>query len=420
MLISCKWQGMSVSEEIPGWPHPCTLWAIIKNAPTNLDPTSLSPTMDSNPKYLLVSLPESANSTATLRLQPGGGPQVLSEFKLPDFQIKTLDLLVQISEELSKIDNSLGAAVAKVTDVLSNVEPNRLFAETRQVQRKPATNYIENFAWNTSKYRLDKSIKELVEIISQEALLLDNDVRLAYQQYQTAKSNFAAADRKRNGDLSIRSLHDIVKPEQFVLDLEYLTTVVIAVPKALVSEFKKSYEKLTEFVIPRSAQNIAQDSEYTLFTVTLFKKYVNEFITAAREQKWHPRTDFVYSEENLNELRKEFDLTRAAEAKTKNDVIRLAKTAYSDIFSSWFHIKAIRIYVESVLRYGLPPQFDSYSIRFVGSNPEQQAQKAKKELISKFGYLGGDGFSEGSNLHEYASLVDSEYEPFVLYSVEIV
>lgn len=122
----------------------------------------------------------------------------------------------------------------------------------------------------------------------------------------------------------------------------------------------------------------------------------------------------------MNELRKEFDLTRATEAKSKNDVIRLAKTAYSEVFSLWFHIKAIRIYVESVLRYGLPPQFDSFSIRFVGNNPEQQLQKAKKELISKFGYLGGDGFSESNNLHEYASLVDSDYEPFVLYSVEIV
>ena len=376
--------------------------------------------MDSTPHYLLVSLPQSANSRTTLNLQPGGGSQVLSEFKLPDFQIRTLDLLVQISEELAKIDSTLGASVAKVVDVIANVEPNRLFAETRQVNKRPATNYVENFSWNTSKYRLDKPIKELVDLISQEALLLDNDVRLSYQQYQTAKSNFAAADRKRNGDLSIRSLHDIVKPEQFVLDSEYLTTVVIAVPKASVGDFKKTYEKLTDFVIPRSAQNIAQDSEYTLFTVTLFKKYQNEFITAAREQKWHPRTDFVYSEENLNELRKEFDLTRATEAKTKNDVIRLAKTAYSEIFSSWFHIKAIRIYVESVLRYGLPPQFDSFSIRFVSGSPEQQLQKAKKELINKFGYLGGDGFSESNNLHEYASLVDSEYEPFVLYSVEIV
>lgn len=347
------------------------------------------------------------------------GKQPLSEFKLPDFQIKTLDSLVQLSEELAKLDSTLAASVSKVADVIDSVEPNKLPSETRLVNKRPAAAFVEKFAWNTSKYRLDKSIKDLVDLISSEALSLDNDVRQAYQLYQTAKSNFLAADRKRNGDLSIKSLHDIVRPDHFVLDSEHLTTVLIAVPKSLVSDFEKSYETLTEFVIPRSAQVISKDSEYLLYTVTLFKKYQQEFIAAAREHKWHPRTDFVYSEENLNELRKEFDLTKATETKSKNDLIRLVNTAYSEIFSGWFHIKAIRIYVESVLRYGLPPQFDSYAIKFDGGS-SSGIDKAKKELIAKFGYLGGDGFSEKSNLHEYASLVDSDYEPFVLYLVQIV
>lgn len=367
-------------------------------------------------QYLVVSLPQSANAYPFLeRLVEGRQP--LAEFKLPDFQIKTLDSLVQLSEELSKLDSTLAASVAKVVDVIQNVEPNKLSSETRVVNLKPATWYVEHFSWNTSKFRLDKSIKDLVQLISNEALSLDNDVRLAYQGYQTAKSNFLAADRKKNGDLLIKSLHEIVRPEHFVLDSEHLTTVLVAVPKSLVGDFEKTYESVNEWVIPRSAQEIARDLEYVLFAVSLFKKYEHEFITAAREHKWHPRTDFVYLEEILNELRKEFDTTKATETKSKNDLIRLAKTAYSEIFSDWLHIKAIRMYVESVLRYGLPPQFDTYAIKFDKSG---NLDKAKKDLIAKFGYLGGDGFSEKSNLHEYASLVDSDFEPFVLYEVEIV
>lgn len=369
--------------------------------------------------YLAVSLPQSANAYPFLERQLNLGKQPLAEFKLPDFQIRTLDSLVQLSEEIAKLDTTLGASVAKVVDVVQTVEPNKLFNETRVVNLKPATWYVEHFTWNSSKFRLDKSIKDLVDLISSEALALDNDVRLAYQQYQGAKSNFLAADRKKNGDLSIKSLHEIVKPEHFVLDSEHLTTVLVAVPKALVGDFEKTYESLNEWVIPRSAQEIARDSEYVLYAVAVFKKYESEFVTATREHKWHPRMDFVYLEENLNALRKEFDLTKATETKSKNDLIRLSKTAYSEIFSAWFHIKAIRIYIESVLRYGLPPQFDAYAIKFEGKNAGNIG-KARKELIAKFGYLGGDGFSELSNLHEFASLVDSDYEPFVLYEVEIV
>ncbi|SGZ54420.1 CIC11C00000003706 [Sungouiella intermedia] len=370
-------------------------------------------------QYLVVSLPQSANAYPFLERQLNLGKQPLAEFKLPDFQIKTLDSLVQLSEEIAKLDSTLAASVTKVVDVVQTVEPNKLFNETRVVNLKPATWFVEHFTWNTSKYRLDKPIKDLVQLISSEALSLDNDVRLAYQQYQGAKSNFLAADRKKNGDLSIKSLHEIVRPEHFVLDSDHLTTVLVAVPKSLVSDFEKSYESLNEWVIPRSAQEISRDSEYVLYAVAVFTKYQNDFVSATREHKWHPRTDFVYLEENLNELRKEFDLTKATETKSKNDLIRLSKTAYSEIFSAWFHIKAIRIYIESVLRYGLPPQFDAYAIKFEGKNASN-VDKAKKELIAKFGYLGGDGFSELSNLHEYASLVDSDYEPFVLYQVEIV
>ncbi|CAK9439363.1 uncharacterized protein LODBEIA_P35210 [Lodderomyces beijingensis] len=368
--------------------------------------------------YLILSLPQSARAKEWLEQSLNSGKQPLYKLDVPDFQSGTLDSLVQESEDLSKIDQQLGSAVSKVIEILASVSESK--NNSRIVQSRSIFDFVQNFHWNTSKYRLDKPINHLVKVISSEAITLDNDVRSSYQNYQAAKSNFLAADRKRNGDLSIKSLHEIVKPEQFVLDSENLVTVLIAVPNNLVSEFKNKYETLTQFVIPRSAEVIAKDSEFTLFTVTLFKKFQQEFINSAREQKWHPRTDFSYSEETLNDLRKEFDVTKATESKQKNELVRLGKTAYSDIVACWFHIKVIRVYVEAVLRYGLPPQFDNYLIKFEGSN-FKSVGKAKKELIEKFGYLGGDGYtSVNSNLHEYASLVDSEYEPFVLYDFEVV
>lgn len=51
-------------------------------------------------------------------------------------------------------------------------------------------------------------------------------------------------------------------------------------------------------IVPRSSQLICQDSEYGLFTVTLFKKVVEEFKLHAREKKFIVR-DFVYNEEEL-------------------------------------------------------------------------------------------------------------------------
>lgn len=51
-------------------------------------------------------------------------------------------------------------------------------------------------------------------------------------------------------------------------------------------------------VVPRSTQLITQDHEYGLYTVTLFKKVVEEFKLHAREKKFIVR-DFTYNEEEL-------------------------------------------------------------------------------------------------------------------------
>lgn len=51
-------------------------------------------------------------------------------------------------------------------------------------------------------------------------------------------------------------------------------------------------------IVPRSSQLITQDSDYGLFTVSLFKKVIEEFKLHAREKKFIVR-DFVYNEEEM-------------------------------------------------------------------------------------------------------------------------
>jgi V-ATPase subunit C len=49
----------------------------------------------------------------------------------------------------------------------------------------------------------------------------------------------------------------------------------------------------------------------------------------------------------------------------QNELVRIAKSAFSDTFQAWTHLKAIRVFVESVLRYGLPPEFVSAVIKVI-------------------------------------------------------
>lgn len=175
-------------------------------------------------------------------------------------------------------------------------------------------------------------------------------------------------------------------------------------------------------VVPRSAIEISRDDEYILYSTTLFKKYVSAFALKAREQKWVPR-EFHYSEALIDDLKKEHSVATATERKQFNDIVRLSRTAYGDALKNWAHLKAIRMFVESVLRYGLPPNFVNTSIYF----PVKSQKKIEETLVAKFGYLSGNAFGKDkkgklqtdSDLHEYGALVDSDYTPFVYFELDI-
>ena len=141
-----------------------------------------------------------------------------------------------------------------------------------------------------------------------------------------------------------------------VHDSEYIETHLLAVPNTSVKEFYKTYESLTEMVVPRSAQKIAEDDEFTLFGVVTFKKHSTEFLHKARERRWQPR-DYKYKEGGKEEEQKEVQSLEKEERKVWGEALRLGRTGYSESAMVWIHVLALRVFVETVLRYGLPLDF---------------------------------------------------------------
>jgi len=159
-----------------------------------------------------------------------------------------------------------------------------------------------------------------------------------------------------SGNLSNKSLTAIVNPSLIVQDSEYLETHLIAVPKQIVKDFLKTYETLCPMIVPRSAQIIDSDDEFTLYAVTTFKKHSAEFIHKCRESKWTPR-DFQYKEGGREEEQKEVERVGKDEKKVWGEALRLGRTAWGEAVMAWVHVFALRVFIETVLRYGLPLQF---------------------------------------------------------------
>lgn len=153
----------------------------------------------------------------------------------------------------------------------------------------------------------------------------------------------------------------MVDPKILVQDSEYLETHLIAVPNTLKKEFFKTYESLSPMVVPRSAYEVAQDDEFVLFAVTTFKKHSADFQHKCRENKWTPR-QYTHVQGGKEQEQKEIQKVSEEERKVWGEALRLSRTGWSESVMIWAHAMALRVFVESVLRYGLPAEFVSVMV----------------------------------------------------------
>ncbi|XP_078072871.1 V-type proton ATPase subunit C 1-A [Mustelus asterias] len=339
------------------------------------------------------------------------------KFAIPDLKVGTLDVLVGLSDELAKLDSFVEGVVKKVAQYMADVlEDSRdKVQENLLASGVDLVTYITRFQWDMAKYPIKQSLKNISEIITKQVSQIDNDLKARASAYNNLKGNLQNLERKNVGSLMTRSLADIVKKEDFVMDSEYLTTLLVVVPKTSYLEWEKTYETLAEMVVPRSSKLICDDMDSGLYTVTLFRKAVDDFRLKARENKFIVR-DFQYNEEELKADKEEMTRLSTDKKKQFGPLVRWLKVNFSEAFIAWIHVKALRVFVESVLRYGLPVNFQAMLLQ-----PNKKMMKKLREVLNDL-YKHLD--SSAAAIIDAAmdipglSLSQQEYYPYVYYKID--
>ncbi|XP_055491283.1 V-type proton ATPase subunit C 1-B-like [Leucoraja erinacea] len=300
------------------------------------------------------------------------------KFPIPELKVGTLDSLVGLSDELGKLDTFVEGIVKKLAQYTADIMEDskdkaqeNLLASGVDLHR-----YVTHFQWDMAKYPIKQSLQNITEVITKQISQIDTDLKSRAMTYNNTKGNLQNLERKAVGSLLTRTLADIVNKEDFVLDSEYLTTLLAFVPKSNYVSWQKTYESLSDMVVPRSTKMIIEDMEGALFTVTLFKKYVDEFKTRARENKFLVR-EFNYSEEELHAEKEEMTRLSADKKQQYGPLLRWLKVNFSEAYIAWIHIKALRVFVESVLRYGLPVNFQAMLLQ-----PNKKTMKRLRDVLN--------------------------------------
>jgi len=310
------------------------------------------------------------------------------KFHIPDLKVGTLDVLVGLSDDLAKLDSFTEGVTRKIASYFADVleDQKDKLAENLHANGQEIQSYVTKFQWDMAKYPIKQPLRNLTEIISKQVSQIEADLKNKSAAYNNLKSTLQSMERKQVGSLLTRNVSDLVNKDDFVLNSEYLTTILVVVPQAQVKDWFTKYEMLTDMVVPQSSKKVFEDNEHALLTVTLFQKVVDEFKHHARENKFYVK-DFVYNEDNIQQEKGQLTKLNQDKKKQYGPLVRWLKVNFSEAFSAYIHIKALRVFVESVLRYGLPVNFQAMLLL-----PNKKTTKRLREVLNQlYGHLDGSG-----------------------------
>jgi V-type H+-transporting ATPase subunit C len=361
-----------------------------------------------------------------------------------------------LSDELTKTDAIVEGIVRKIEKAAMELS-DRSKADL-SVGGVPATRYIQQFAWDSAKYPNRRPLKDLVSLITSGAGAVEAELKQLTASYGDKQVALQEVQRRKGGNLMTGDLNDLLNDEIMsrveVHNTEYLKTVFVAIAKGGQENFESSIYKIggdlvgyggpdwsrdptklgepVNFgpkvdrhkvrgspVVPGSLKRVHADADSILYTVTILKSqyeagyyendefqqgtkvdFEQEFAKACKDKRfvvrdfdWDP-TKTSSSQNLMEQLQVEVDGMKSA-------LMRWCKTHYGDAYVAWMHIKVIRVFVESVLRYGLPVDFTAVLYKVQGSKEPELTHSLDKFLGSP---KDEDDDNEGEEYHDFVLL----------------
>jgi len=369
-------------------------------------------------------------------------------FEMPQLRVSAVDELMNLNDHLSKYD------------VFGRSVVNRLIKSYREFRGEPDVTptvndrelhkYIPNFTWDRGHVPVAQKLPNLAQDLHQKLASANDRLKNLIDKYKHIKTALSNDDRKNEGNLMLCDLQKYVKQGDYI-EGEYIMTCMVVVPVAKAKQFEETYWALDNtneayvawkrqkrsqlksekegneeekfempeaipaedkaemnVVVPESAELLHEDKEFALYRVVILKKGLDWFKSICREFRFSVR-DFVYKDKALQE-NEAVDRKKLVkdEADKKKRLIMYCQHSFPECLNHWLHLKMIRVFVESVLRYGLPVN-NTTTILAVNHN---QGRNLNKALTTLYNDLLSEEMKSGEN-EEQSMVGVAEMRPYV-------
>lgn len=138
-------------------------------------------------------------------------------------------------------------------------------------------------------------------------------------------------------------------------------------------EWESGYVDLAPMVVPSSSTLITEDKENILYTVTVFAKFMDEFTRNCTAKKYVVRQIPSLEDGEKRDAAGMSEEEREVALRAQwSNLCRLVRSNLGEAYVAQLHLKSLRLFVESVLRYGLPAHY----LALHASSPDPKSTKS--------------------------------------------
>jgi V-type H+-transporting ATPase subunit C len=329
-----------------------------------------------------------------------------------------LDTLFKLNDDLlhdeQEIETFLKALEKQLKDLNPNSQIQIKFRGTLLDPRKAIT----EFTWDEGKYpNRSKTISDIMHKINEKYKETMKTIKAKKDDYTNSLNELKMKKKGQNDALNLmkHDYRDLVKKSKSEMKTtDYLCTMLCFVPHGNEKHFLETYMKLAKgFVVPFSALRIdkGEDEKMQLYRVIVMKHMKDDFKLECQSQLRIACRE--YDEEELSRKpleEKEIERLSNESEQKKLDLQRHAESGYSEVFYALMHLKYLRLYVESCLKY---TSGDYYSVMVYV--PKDKEQKLISTMIKTFNDTKEQGwYGTKEELKE-----NEDFYPFILIKISV-
>ena len=328
-----------------------------------------------------------------------------------------LDTLFKLNDDLLHDEQEIENFLKGLEKQLSTLNSNPLQIKYRGALLDPKK-AITEFTWDDRKYpNRSKTISDIMHKINEKYSETRKTIKAKTDDFTNALNELKMKQKGHNDALNLmkQDYRDLViKSKSEMKTTDYLCTMLCFVPHGTDKNFLNTYMTLADgFVVPYSAARIdkGEDEKMYLYRVIVMKHMKENFKNDCQSKLRIACRE--YDEEELSKKpleEKEIEKLSNDKTQKQHDLERHAESGYSEVFYALLHLKYLRLYVESCLKY---TSGDYYSVMV--DCPKDKEQKLISTMIKTFNDTKEQGwYGTKEELKE-----TEDFYPFILVKISV-